>query len=247
MSTVPEQSQVAYADALAEAALDEMKRDTVIGLGAGHTAARGIRALAERYKSDLGKGIDLNIRCVCGSEASEQLAHELGLPVVDFATIEQVDTFIDGADEIDRGLRVMKGARGAMTRERMIAWASARNVYMVRDDKVSDHIGEKQPLAIAVFAFGLESIRAELRAIGLNGVVRRTLNGDLFITDNGNLVLDCTLEPGLNLREIAQTLNDIPGVVDHGMFLDEADVILIEHRDEQGQTARIERLVRPED
>lgn len=243
------------ADFLAEAALAEIEfargtpdRPMTIGLGAGQTAARAIRALAERYRSwsegTGGGGQGLSFNCVAASESSETLARELGLPMTQFAVCESVDVLVDGADEVDGQMRVMKGSRGAVARERMLAWASRKNVYMVAEHKVSESIGTGAGLAIAVMAFGLGSVRASLREIGLRTVVRRTLNGDLFITDNGNLIVDAELTGGENLEELAAALNDVPGVVDHGLFLDEADVILVERKAALGHTPRIERLQR---
>ena len=204
----------------------------IVGLGTGRTAARGIRALGERFKEE-----KLDIKCVSTSEAAEKLAKEVGLPIIDFALVEEIDYVFDGADEVDRQLRLLKGGGGAMTRERMVAWASKRTVYMVQEPKVVDQLGTNNTLAIAIMAFGLASIRAELRSLGVNGVCRRTINGQLFITDNGNLILDVSLSDQ-NLEELAAALNSIPGVVDHGLFLDEADEILIEAEDS------IERLTR---
>ena len=155
---------------------------------------------------------------------------------------EWLDLLIDGADEVDRNLNVMKGSRGAMTRERMLAWACRHSVFMVGENKVSDQIGTKASLAVAVMAFGLASIRAALRDLGLNGVCRREMNGDLFVTDNGNLLLDLSLRADENLSELAAALNDIPGVVDHGLFLCEADEILIET-----DRGAVERLAREDE
>lgn len=228
-------SEQKIGDSLAEAALEPVRSGMKVGLGAGRAAARGIRALADRVR--LG---GLNIECVAASEASEALARELGLPMTDFAVLERLDVLIDGADEVDREMRVMKGSRGAMARERMLSWASERTVYMVGSEKVSHQIGAQSTLAIAVMPFGLASSRAAIRRMGLNGVMRRGINGDWFITDNGNLILDVDMHGDENLDELAAGLNDVPGVVDHGLFLNEADVILIEHPD-----ARIERLTRP--
>lgn len=221
-------------DPLARAAVAEIEDGMMVGLGTGRTAKRGIRALADRV---LVEG--LHVRCVATSNGAEKLATELGLDVTDFALVERVDYLFDGADEVDREMRMLKGGGGAMTRERMVAWASGRRVYMVDRRKLVDRLGEGHTLGIAVMAFGLASIRAELRQMGLTGVCRRTITGELFITDNANLVLDVTLPEDADLEHIAAALNDIPGVIDHGLFLYEADEILIDH------DGRIERLVRP--
>jgi ribose 5-phosphate isomerase A len=221
------------ADALAQAALAQVSSGMLVGLGAGKTAARGIVALAERVRDD-----DLQIECVAASEVTETLVRDLGLKVVQFASVEQLDILIDGADEVDPQMRVMKGSRGAMTRERMLAWSSRRTVFMVNADKATDKIGTRTPLPVAVMAFGLASTRRGIRELGLRGVCRRQLDGDFFLTDNGNLVIDIELAGSENLDELATQLNDLPGVVDHGLFLNEADVILI---DRDGEVDRLER------
>ncbi len=221
-------------DVLAARAVEPIASGMLVGLGAGRTAARGIRGLAERVKRE-----GLKIKCVAASERADREARELGLDVVDFGVIEAVDYLIDGADEVDRAMRLMKGSRGAMTRERILCWASKKTVFMVTADKVAEtQIGAKVPLPIAVMAYGLASTRNALRHIGLNGVLRRDMDGKMFLTDNGNLVLDATLSGDEDLLDLYDELNSIPGVIDHGLFLDEADEILIEHADS------IERIVR---
>lgn len=213
-------------DALAAEAVAPIEHGMVVGLGTGRTASRAIRALADRVRTE-----KLDIDIVSTSEASERLARELGLEVTEFATIEAVDYLFDGADEIDPQLRLMKGGGGAMTRERIVAWATERCVYMVDESKMVERLGQSKPLAIAVLAFGLATVRAYLRELGFHGVVRRELGGDLFITDNGNLILDVELPQDVNLEEMAVKLNDLPGVIDHGLFLDEADEVLVERAD----------------
>lgn len=207
-----------------------------VGLGAGSTAARGIHALAQRV-SDEG----LDIHCVAASEHAEDLGRSLGLKIIDFAMLDEIDLLIDGADEVDRSMVVMKGSRGAMTRERILCWASRRTIFMVSESKVADQqVGVKSPLPIAIMAYGLASTRKALRHIGINGVIRQDMDGRFFLTDNGNLVLDATINNNEDLPELAMELNDIPGVIDHGLFIDEADTILIEKED-----GSIETLNRP--
>jgi ribose 5-phosphate isomerase A len=210
------------ADALAEAAVAEIESGMTVGLGTGRTASRAISALADRVRSE-----NLDIRCVPTSHVTETLARALGLKVVDFAMLERIDYLFDGADEVDPLLRMLKGAGGAMIRERIVAHAAARRVYIIDESKLVDRLGQRTTLAIGVMAFGLASVRARLRDLGLHGVVRRTLDGHLFLTDNGSLVLDVTLEDR-DVDELACALNDIPGVMDHGLFLTEADEVIVE-------------------
>lgn len=212
-------------DALADAAVAEIESGMIVGLGTGRTASRGILALAERVRQG-----DLDIRCVPTSHATETLARAQGLSLIDFAMVEHVDYLFDGADEVDAELRMVKGKGGAIVRERIVAHAARRCVYLIDQSKLVDRLGSTSTLAIAVMAFGLSSIRANLRNIGLNGVVRRSLNGDLFLTDNGSLIVDVTLDDR-DPEELAAELDSVPGIMDHGLFIDEADEVLVEHRD----------------
>lgn len=228
-------SEQRVADALAEAVIAEIQPGMIVGMGTGRTASRGVVALAERVKEH-----GLEVRCVPTSHATETLARYHGLPVMDFAMVESVDLLFDGADEVDPNLRMLKGAGGAMTRERIVAYAAKRRVYMVQEAKMVHRLGQRASLPVAVLAFGLASTRASLRRLGLNGVVRRTLDGHLFLTDNGSLIIDVTLTEERDLNQLAAEINDIPGVLDHGLFLDEADEVLVETR-----SGAIERLTRP--
>lgn len=205
----------------------------VVGLGTGRTSKRVIRALADRVKAE---GLDLTL--VATSEDSSRHATSLGLKISEFSDFERVDYLFDGADEVDPECRVLKGAGGAMTRERMVAWASDRCVYMVDQSKLVERLGQNHSLAIAIMFFGYASIRSRLREMGLTGVCRREIDGKPFITDNGNVIIDVTLDDGRDMEGLARELNDTPGVIDHGLFLDEADEILV---DRDGVIERITR------
>lgn len=215
-------NQPPVADALAEAAVAEIRSGMVVGLGTGRTAARAIRALADRVEQE-----KLDIKCVPTSHVTETLARALRLPLADFAMLERVDYLFDGADEVDPQMRMVKGAGGAIVRERVVARAADRRIYIIDESKLVDRLGQRTTLPVAVLAFGLASVRAKLRSLGLHGVVRRTLDGHLFLTDNGSLIIDVTL-PECDPAEMAADLNDIAGVVDHGIFLDEAEEIIVE-------------------
>jgi ribose 5-phosphate isomerase A len=141
--------------------------------------------------------------------------------------IERVDYLFDGADEVDPQMRMIKGGGGAFIRERIVAHAADRRVYVVDESKLVDRLGQRTTLPVGVMAFGLASIRQRLRDLGLHGVVRRTLDGHLYLTDNGALVIDVTLEDR-DVEELDCALNAIPGVVDHGLFLHEADEVIVE-------------------
>jgi ribose 5-phosphate isomerase A len=226
-------SQPRVADALAEAVVADIQSGMIVGLGTGRTASRGIIALADRVREE-----GLDVKCVPTSHVTETLARQLRLNLVDFAMIERVDILFDGADEVDPSLRMLKGAGGAMTRERIVAQAADRRIYMVHENKLVERLGTKAPLSACVLAFGLAAIREHLRSIGLNGVVRRSMDGHLFLTDNGNLVLDFMVEEQ-NMEDLAKVLDSIPGVVEHGIFLTECDELVIERA-----TGAIERVSR---
>ncbi len=222
------------ADPLAEAVVADITSGMIVGLGTGRTASRAIIALSERVREE-----GLDIKCVPTSHVTETLARQLRLNLVDFAMIERVDFLFDGADEVDGQLRMLKGAGGAMTRERIVAHAAERRVYMVNESKLVEKLGTKAALSACVLAYGLASIREHLRSIGLNGVVRRSMDGHLFLTDNGNLILDFMIEDQ-NVEELAKLLDSVAGVVDHGLFLAECDELVIE------RGSGIERVIRSE-
>lgn len=225
-------SEPKVADALADAAVAPITSGMIVGLGTGRTASRAIRALADRVKAE-----SLDIHCVPTSHVTETLARALQLPLTDFAMLDHVDYLFDGADEVDPKMRMLKGAGGALVRERIVARSSDRCVYIVDESKLVDRLGQRATLSVAVLAFGLTAVRKKIRDLGLHGVVRRTLDGHLFLTDNGCLIIDVTLEDR-DVAELACELNDTAGVLDHGLFLDEADEILVD-------TPRgIERMVR---
>lgn len=209
-------------DALALAAVAGVQSGMVVGMGTGRTAARAVRALAHRYKEE-----KLDIDCISTSMATESLARELGLPTVPFTDIEVVDYLFDGANEVDHKLRMLKGHHGAITRQRLVAEVSRRCVYLASEDKLVAHLGSKTLLAVTLIPFGIASIRARLRSMGLGGVVRCNMDGEMFITEGGGVVLDVRL-PERDPEELANELDHVAGVVDHGLFLCEADEVLIE-------------------
>ncbi len=231
-------SEQQVADALAERAVAEIRSGMIVGVGAGKTSARCVRALVDRVKNER-----LDIKCVAVSERSEALCIEHGLAIVDFALVEQIDYLFDGADEVDGDMNLLKGSGGAVTRERMLAWAAKKSVYVIAEKKLVHRLGTRHTLPIAIMVYGLSSIRAELRHFGLNGICRRSMDGKYFITDNANMIIDIALDKDepRDLEELSGLLNSIPGVIDHGLFLSEADEVLIDRGD------KIDRMVRATD
>ncbi len=222
------------ADTLADAAVAPITSGMIVGLGTGRTASRAILALADRVRDE-----HLDIKCVSTSHVTDTLARAHQLALVDFTLMERVDYMFDGADEVDEQMRMLKGQHGAIVRQRLMARAADKRVYLVDEQKVVAKLGLRSALAIAVLPWALASIRADLRNIGLNGVVRRTLDGGLFFTDNASLILDVMVGE-LNVEKLAEELDHVPGVIDHGIYLDEADEILIGQAD-----GKVRRMVRP--
>lgn len=210
-------------DLLALAGVEPIRSGMIVGLGTGRTANRAIRALAHRCRDE-----KLDIDCVCSSLATEALARELALPTVPFNDIEAIDYTFDGADEVDHKLRMMKGHHGAITRQRLVAAVSERCVCLATEDKLVEHLGTKALLAITVIPFGVTGTRNRLRELGLSGVLRRTLDGELFITDGGGVIFDMSIPDTADIDQLAMALDHVPGVVDHGLFLSEADEVILE-------------------
>lgn len=223
------------ADPLAEAAVAPIQSGMIVGLGTGRTASRAILALADRIRDE-----HLDVRCVSTSHVTDTLARAHRMNLIDFTLMERVDYLFDGADEVDAEMRMLKGQHGALVRQRLVARAAAKRVYLIDEQKFVDRLGNRTALAIAVLPWALASIRADLRNMGLNGVVRRTLDGSLFITDNASLILDVMIGDR-NVDELADELDHVPGVIDHGLFVDEADEILIGEA-----SGGVRRMVRPE-
>jgi ribose 5-phosphate isomerase A len=228
-------------DQLATMAVAGVKSGMIVGLGTGRAAARGVRALAEKVKVER-----LNITCVATSIATAELGASLGLKIVDFATVQRVDYLFDGSDELDPQGQMLKGGGGAMTRERIVAAASVVCVNILDDSKLVKHLGERYPLPIEIIPMALSSVRCRLREeLKLEGPVRKRKDAagkpavEDLISDNGNFIVDVKLTVSHDVRAIAAALDKMAGVVDHGLFLDEAQIIMIE--DKTGSVTRRDR------
>ena len=212
--------------AAAVAAVAEVREGMLVGLGTGSTAAFAIRALGERVAEGLA------IRAVVTSDASGKLARELGIEVLDFAAIAHVDLTIDGADEIDSRCFAIKGAGGAMLREKIVAASSARMIVIADGSKRVERIGAAK-LPVEVLPFAIAYVMRVLTDMGAAPTIR-----DNYRTDQGNLVVDCHFRALEDPRATAATLSAIPGILGHGLFLDEVDAAYIATN---GIVTRLER------
>jgi len=197
----------------------------VVGLGSGSTANFATRCIAERLKSGGLK----NIVGIPSSARTEKLATELGIPLVGFDEKQQIDITIDGADEVDPDLNLIKGGGGALLREKVVAQASRQNIIIVDESKLSSHLGTNWPLPVEVIAFACKPEASYLKSIGASVAIRRQNDGSYFTTDQKNLILDADFGPITDPAKLAAQLNERAGIVEHGLFLGLAsDVIVAE-------------------
>jgi ribose 5-phosphate isomerase A len=192
-----------------------------IGLGSGSTATYFIKALGEKLK----RGELSDIIGVPSSKRSEELAKELNIPLADL-TPEGVDVAIDGMDEVDPQLNAIKGLGGAQTREKIVA-SSAKVFILIGDEtKMVKHLGEKAPIPVEVIPFGYQATWRKLEQLVTK--VEQRMNGDQpFLTDNGNYILHCHVTPPIDAQKLATSISIIPGVVEHGLFLNMAEVAYV--------------------
>lgn len=187
-----------------------VSRGQVVGLGTGSTAEYALRALAVR----LSEGLD--VRGVATSRATERLAADLGIPLVDVDDVGHIDITIDGADAVDPQGNMIKGMGGALLREKVVASLSRRYVIVVEEAKLVDALGI--PVPVEVVPFGLRHCSRRLEALGCT-TAQRFSNKGAFITDNGNAILDCIFGEIRKPHELDRKLKGTLGVVETGLFL----------------------------
>jgi ribose 5-phosphate isomerase A len=211
-------------------ALDLVFDGMWLGLGTGSTAERFVDALAEKVAAGL------QILCVPTSEATRERADSLGIPLTTLDETPHLHLTIDGADEIDDQLRLIKGGGGALLREKIVATASDQMVVIADDSKLVPMLG-KFPLPVEVVRFGLAATRRLVEAMaeqaGCEGEIRlrRTTSGEPFVTDQGNHILDCHFGAIAEPEVLSFALKRVPGVVEHGLFLGVADLAIVAGED----------------
>lgn len=207
--------------AVAERALEYVPSNAVIGLGTGHAATAFIRALGEKMRQGL------TVRGVPTSKASEQLARELGIPLVGLEEVDAIDVDFDGADEVDPDCNLIKGYGGALVREKIVAVASRRVVILVGPEKLVPKLGSHGIVPVEVIPFAVPLCTRRLAELGCRGQPRFQ-GGKPFITDNGNQILDCRVQPIDRPAELDRSIRDIPGVVGTGLFLGLPTTVLVQ-------------------
>ncbi|MCF3642778.1 ribose-5-phosphate isomerase RpiA [Rhizobium sp. TRM95111] len=209
----------------AAAALAHVEDGMRLGIGTGSTAEEFVRLLAEKVADGL------KVQGVPTSERTARLCVELGVPLKSLDELPELDLTIDGADEVDGALNLIKGAGGALLREKIVASASARMIVIADESKVVETLGAFK-LPIEVNAFGLVATRIAVERtaarLGLSGdIAVRKSGADDFTTDGGHLILDASFGRIPDADALSESLNRIPGVVEHGLFINMASLAII--------------------
>jgi ribose 5-phosphate isomerase A len=207
-------------EAAARASLRFVKDGQVVGLGTGSTAAHFIQLLGEEVK----KG--LRIRGIPTSVRSGELAQSLGIPVITLNECQEIAVTVDGADEVDPQLRLIKGGGGALLREKIVASATKQLVIVADATKKVPVLG-KFPLPVEVIKFAEALVAKRIAALGADVQLRKGTDGKPYLTDENNHILDCRFGQIRDVETLARQLSDMPGVVEHGLFIGMASVVLI--------------------
>lgn len=206
--------------AAARAAVEEVRDGMRVGIGTGSSVAFAIEALGELCRGGL------RIEGVATSLRTEAAARRAGVPIVDFAAFDAVDLCIDGVDEIDPEFRAIKGGGGAMLREKIVA-ASARRMIAICDmSKRVDTLGEA-PIPVETLPFAQGAVARAIGRLGGRAVLRMAGPDAPARTDQGNVILDCVFGPVTEPAALAAALSSIPGMLGHGLFIDEIDALYI--------------------
>jgi ribose 5-phosphate isomerase A len=207
-------------EAAARASLGFVKDGQVLGLGTGTTAAHFIELLGEQVKHGL------RVRGIPTSDRSREQATRLGIPLTTLDECQQIDVTVDGADEVDPELRLIKGGGGALLREKIVASASKQLVIVVDATKRVPVLGTF-PLPVEVIKFAQALVAKKIQALGAAVELRRESGGKPFLTDENNHILDCRFGQIQDVDGLARELSDMPGIVEHGLFIGMASVVLV--------------------
>ena len=210
--------------AAAEKAVETFVKDGMtVGLGTGSTAYFVILKVAELVK----KGY--NLKCVATSNATERLALENGITIVSLNEVDHIDVTIDGADEVDPSMNLIKGLGGALLHEKVVAAASVEEIIVVDESKLVEKIGTRVSLPVEVLSFGHEHTAYGLKRQGCEPVLRMKGN-EPYMTEGGNLIYDCKFEKGIDYLAFTESaLDRIPGVVECGLFINMVRAVVIAH------------------
>ena len=212
-------------DAKRRAALEAVKHvkdGFVVGLGSGSTAAFAIREIGRRIREE-----NLKVLGISTSYQSYILAVECGIPITNLGEHPQIDLDIDGADQIDRDLNLIKGGGGALLREKVVASAAKEVIIVADETKLSRRLGENRVIPLEVLPFAVPVVMLKIKKIGGHPRLREKNTGGPYITDNGNFILDVDFGPIDDPEELDRKLKSIPGVVETGLFIGMTDMAYI--------------------
>ena len=213
--------------AAAEQAVSYIESGMVIGLGTGSTAYYATIKVGELIKQ--GKLKD--ILAIPSSNVTEALAKELGIPLTTFKEHSRVNLTIDGADEVDKNLNLIKGGGGALLKEKILAQASDKFFVVVDESKISTYLGEKWRVPVEVIPFALDAVIAFLKNFSIDISIRNGKDGKVFVTDEGNYIIDVNFGIMNNPHEISLLLSSRAGIVEHGIFCNMATMAFVAYKD----------------
>jgi ribose 5-phosphate isomerase A len=209
--------------AVAREALSFVEDDMAVGLGTGSTTAHFIRLLGKKVMEE-----ELEVYGIPTSHQSRLLAIESGIPIASLDEVDAIDLAVDGADEVDPELNLIKGRGAALTMEKIIEYRAGTFLVLVDESKLVERLGQKMPVPIEVIPAAWRAIAEELEVFNAEAELRMAVKKDgPVITDNGNFILDARFAMIEDPLDMEMELNSIPGVVENGIFADIADVVLV--------------------
>jgi ribose 5-phosphate isomerase A len=217
------ESQARHKQETAEFAVQFIQSGMTVGLGTGSTAIFATRHISELFR----RGELRDIVAFATSRAVWQEAVRLGIPMLTEDMPQAIDVTIDGADEVDPKLNVIKGGGGALLREKIVAQASRREIIIVDESKLSPQLGTRWPVPVEVLPYGWQSQARFLESLDAEVTLRKTADGCEFYTDQGNIILDSRFGPIADLEGLAQKLASRAGIMEHGLFLNLADDVIV--------------------
>jgi ribose 5-phosphate isomerase A len=221
-----EEASSAARDAAAAAAVELVSPGMAVGLGSGRAVWKVVELLGERVREggDLAGGAP---RVVVASSRTDELARVAGLDVVELDGMLELDLALDGADEVDRSLRLIKGGGGALLREKIVVSAARRFVVVAEGFKRVERLGERFRLPVEVVRFAWRDTRRRLGALLPDAELRLRDDGESYVTDEGHFILDCRLPGDADLDALSRELKQVPGVVEQGLFIGLAERALL--------------------
>ncbi len=204
-----------YKKEAAEKACEFIKDNMVVGLGSGSTTAYALKKISQLIHSNQLQ----NIFGIPSSLDTAEKAHQLGIPITDFKNHPEIDITIDGADEVDENLNVIKGGGGAHLREKIVFQASKRNIVIIDESKLSNKLGANWPVPVEVLPFAVDVEIKFLKSLGATINIRKNNDSSLFYTNQANLIIDAKFDILKDPHNLNNILNSRAGIMEHGLFV----------------------------